>query len=371
MKIEIITMHGVQNYGSALQAFATKKLLEKHHCQVVFIDYVQKHLLPENIVGTWAKGNPLKAIAIFPTTVKWKKVFYEFCTQNLDLTKKRYTGIEDFADYQSDADAFCTGSDQVWNSIWNRGIDYPLYLSFIPKNKYKFALSASFGQEWLSEEEVSLTKPYIDQYKRIAVREVSGLDILSKQYGYKNAIQLCDPTISLSGDDWRKYSSAKKINGDYILIYNLNRSKAFDKYAKKLSELTGLKLVRFCTRYDQFYRCGKSILVPEVFDFISLIDGAKYVLTDSFHATAFSMNLNTEPICIYPKDFGGRLDSFLKLVKSEHRHIRNYDDFDVINRPVDFKVVNQILANERDRINCYVDNVLNEVKQYNGENGMR
>ncbi|MGO5306620.1 polysaccharide pyruvyl transferase family protein [Agathobacter sp. LCP21S3_B2] len=369
MKIEVITMHGVQNYGSALQALATKKLLENHGCEVVFIDYVQRHLLPENIVSTWSKGNPIKALAIYPTAIKWKKVFNDFCKDNLNLTPQKYSSLDDFNGYNSDADAYCTGSDQVWNSIWNRCIDYPLYLSFIPKEKYKFALSASFGLEKLDENEIKLTKPYIDQYKHISVREKSGLNILEEQYHYKNGIQLCDPTISLSGDAWRNYSSKRKIDGDYILIYNLNRSKEFDNYAKKLSKVTGLKLVRFCTRYDQFYRCGKSILVPEVFDFISLIDGAKYVLTDSFHATAFSMNLNTEPICVYPKDFGGRIEDFLKLVKSEHRHIADYSDFDVINRPVNFNAVNDILSNERKRINEYIDTVLEEVERYN-ENSM-
>lgn len=363
MTIEVITMHGVQNYGSVLQAFATKLLLEKHNCEVVFINYVQKHLIPEKIVSTWAKGNFLKAVAVYPTTLRWKTVFSGFCREHLNLTSKRYTDIKDFENYESKADAFCTGSDQVWNSIWNRGIDYPLYLSFIPENKYKFALSASFGQDYIEEDEIRLTKSYIDQYRYISVREKSGLDVLDKQYGYKGGVQLCDPTISLSGEEWRKYASKRIIKGDYILIYNLNRNKNLDDYAKRLSKMTGLRLVRLCTRYDQFYRCGKSILVPEVFDFIGLIDGARYVLTDSFHATAFSMNLNTEPICIYPKDFSGRLDSFLKLVKSEQRHICDYNDFDVLNRPLNFETVNKILDSERNRINQFIDSVLVEVRE--------
>ena len=62
-------------------------------------------------------------------------------------------------------------------------------------------------------------------------------------------------------------------------------------------------MVRLCNRYDQFYRPGKSIIIPEIIDFIKLIDNAKYVLTDSFHATAFSMNMNTEPICKNRKFF--------------------------------------------------------------------
>lgn len=147
---------------------------------------------------------------------------------------------------------------------------------------------------------------------------------------------------------------------EYILIYNLNRSKEFDRYAVELSRRTGLKLVRFCTRYDQFYRPGKSMLVPEVFDFISLIDNAKYVLTDSFHATAFSLNLHTEPICVYPKEFGGRLESILQQTNQTQRHIADYSDFDVVNRPVDFDYVGRILEGERRKANEFLKEVVKE-----------
>ena len=77
------------------------------------------------------------------------------------------------------------------------------------------------------------------------------------------------------------------------------------------------------------------MFVPEVFDFISLIDNAKFVLTDSFHATAFSLNLHTEPI--------------------------NYEDFDVVNRVVDFKQVDEILNGERNKANNFIDTVIEDV----------
>ena len=114
------------------------------------------------------------------------------------------------------------------------------------------------------------------------------------------------------------------------------------------------KLLRICNRYDQFYRPGKSIIIPEIIEFIKLIDNAKYVLTDSFHATAFSMNMNTEPICIYPNEFGGRIESFLKLTNSLQRHIKNYNDFDVLDRKVDFESVNKILDSERKKVNDFL-----------------
>lgn len=92
-----------------------------------------------------------------------------------------------------------------------------------------------------------------------------------------------------------------------------------------------------------------------------LIDNAKFVLTDSFHATAFSLNLHTEPICVYPKEFGGRLESILRQTNTTQRHIDNYEDFDVVNRAVDFKQVDEILNGERNKANNFIDTVIEDV----------
>lgn len=364
MKIDIITLHAVKNYGSVLQALATQEIFKEKGCQVRIINYIKEESKRDNLVKFWAGNNIIKKMVIWPTVIRWKTVFDDFCDKYLELTDSQYTSEEDFRRYPIDADLYCTGSDQVWNSVWNCGILSPLYLSFVPDDKYRFAFSASFGQQKLSEDEIAKTHEYIHKYNRISVRESSALSILQNQYKYDNAVHILDPTLCVNADFWRKYSSKRKVKEDYILIYNLNRSKAFDKYARELSRKTGLKLIRLCTRYDQFLRNGKSVLIPDVFDFISLIDNAKYVLTDSFHATAFSMNMGTEPICIYPPEFGGRLESFLKLTNSMQRHVRNYEDFDIVNRPVDFSIVNQILDSERKKAHHFIDEVLDDAKLF-------
>lgn len=338
IKVDVITLHAVQNYGSVLQALATQEILKQHGCEVTIIDYVREDVRYENLVKKWSGGNPIKALAILPTILRWEKVFHSFTQKYLNLSEKTYTTEADFKNYPLTADAYCTGSDQVWNSKWNNGILPCLYLNFVPEDKYKFAFSASFGQSRLPEDEVNKTRAYLEQYNRISVREREGEAIIKEQYHIENCVHLVDPTLCVSGAFWRKYESERKIKDEYILIYNLNRSKEFDRYAVELSRRTGLKLVRFCTRYDQFYRPGKSMLVPEVFDFISLIDNAKYVLTDSFHATAFSLNLHTEPICVYPKEFGGRLESILQQTNQTQRHIADYSDFDVVNREMKHEV---------------------------------
>lgn len=361
MKVSILTLHAVSNYGTQLQAYASQEKLKEYFDEVELIDYKRKDTYGKELINNFAKGNPIKKIAIYPTIVKWRRVFGKFQKQYLYLTKQKYLDEKDFKNFILDSDAYVSGSDQIWNSGWNRGVIPELYLSFVPKDKFKFTFSSSFGNIRVTEEEISLTKKYIDEYDCISVREESGLKILEEQYRYKNAIRLVDPTLAYNGDYWRNFSkdSNKKINEKYILIYNLNRSKDFDIFAKKIAQKTGLKVYRFCTRYDQIFRYGKSLLIPEIKDFVSLVDNAEFVLTDSFHAVAFSINLNTMPICIYPNNYSGRIAEFLKLINCEQLHVKNYDDLDVLNRKINYEKTNNILDSERLKI----DNYLKKVKE--------
>lgn len=364
MKASVITLHTVCNYGTQLQAFATQEKLKQYFDDVEFIDYRRPDTYGINLLKTFTKGNPIKAIAILPTIIKWKFVFGNFQKNNLKISKNKYLSNDDLKKYKDTSDVYFTGSDQVWNTGWNNGILEPMYLNFIPDSKPRYSFAASFGINKLSKEEVKQSEKLIKKYKKITVREESGLTILKEQYKYNNCERILDPTLSLSAEFWRKYSTKRKIKKPYILIYNLNRNKEFDKYAKELSEKTGYKLYRFCTRFDQIFRNGKSLLIPEIFDFITLVDNAEFVVTDSFHATAFSMNLNTRPICLYPNNYFGRLSEFLKLVNSEDVcHPKDYNDFSIINKKVDFNKVNTILDNERTKI----DDFLQEIVEKEGE----
>lgn len=360
MKVSVLTLHAVSNYGTQLQAFATQEKLKEYFENVELIDYKRNDTYGKGLVDSFAKGNMLKRIAIYPTILRWKSVFGNFQKEYLNLTRKEYLNKDDFENFDFDSEAYISGSDQVWNSGWNKGIIPELYLNFVPKEKYKFAFSSSFGNTRLSEKEIELTKKYINDYNLISVREESGLKILEEQYGYKKARRLVDPTLSYGAEFWRNFAkkSKKSINEKYILIYNLNRSKEFDEFAKKLSKKTGLTVYRFCTRYDQIFRYGKSLIIPQIEDFVALIDKAEYVLTDSFHAVAFSMNLNTKPICIYPNNYSGRIAEFLKLVDCEDMHIKNFKDLNIVERNVDFEKVNKILDKERKKVELY----LNEIK---------
>lgn len=360
MKAAIITLHAVYNYGTQLQAFATQEKLKEYFDEVTLIDYQRPDTRGIKLIKTFTKGNPLKAFAILPTILYWKKVFPKFQNKYLTLTSDTYLGNDSFDNFKDIADIYFVGSDQVWNSGWNNGIIPPLYLSFVPQEKPKYAYASSFGRNQLNTEEVQQSKKYIDEFNYITVREASGVDILKKQYSYNKVMRIVDPTLALPANFWRKYSSIPKIKEDYILIYNLNRSKEFDEYAKKLAQKANLKLYRFCTRFDQIFRSGKPLIIPDITDFITLIDNAKYVITDSFHATAFSLNLNTAPICIYPNDYSNRISEFLNLLNLEDRHVSDYNDFSILNKEIDFNKVNKILDMERIKIDEYLTMIVNE-----------
>lgn len=362
MKAAVITLHNVCNYGTQLQVYATQEKLKQYFDDVVFIDYRRPDTYGKKFLDTFIKGNILKIPAILPTLIYWKRIFGGFQKKYIRITAKKYLSEKDFAEFEDCADVYFSGSDQVWNTGWNHGVIPPFYLSFVPEDKAKYAYASSFGKPFLETEDIAASQSYIKRFKKISVREESGIDILQRQYGFENVIRVLDPTLAMPAEFWRRLAPAPKIKEKYILIYNLNRSREFDDYAAELSKRTGLALYRFCTRLDQVFRNGKSIIIPDIFEFVTLIDHASMVLTDSFHATAFSMNLGTEPVCIYPHDYVGRISEFLTLVQSEQRHVADFQDFSVLNRPVDFEQVQRILSVERRKIDVFLSEIVREIQ---------
>lgn len=354
MKASVITLHSVCNYGTQLQAYATQEKLKKYFDEVEFINYRRDNTYGIKLMKTFSGNNLIKMLVILPTLIKWKMVFGKFQKRYLNISKSDYHNIE--------SDIYLTGSDQVWNTGWNNGIIPEFYLDFVPNNIPKYAYSSSFGLSKLKEEDKEEVKKYLTQFSKISVREDSAINIL-EDLGINNAVRILDPTLSMDSSFWRKIAPKRKIKEDYILIYNLNRSKEFDNYAKEFAEKTKLKLYRFCTRYDQLLRVGKSLLIPDILEFISLIDNAKYVITDSFHATAFSINMNTIPVSIYPKEYSSRLSDFLRLVKMEECHPINYNDFSIIDKKIKFDEANAILDTERKKVDYFLEGIIGDLNE--------
>ena len=131
-------------------------------------------------------------------------------------------------------------------------------------------------------------------------------------------------------------------------IYEIHNNPRLDTYAKYFAAYVGLPLVRITPTLHQAVRGGKMVLLPNIGEFLSYIKNATYMVTDSFHGTAFAINFNTQFIEVLPNTkTGSRNQSILHLTDLQDRIVTDFNDFSLTNKKIDFERVNNIIATER------------------------
>lgn len=353
-KLALITLHHVKNYGSVLQTYATQYYFEKMSLKVQVIDYRRKwetgygywfYLQDRSIIGV------LRQIMYFPSKFKQKKIFDKFLSENINLTNTQYKTEKDFISKPIYADIYCTGSDQVWNSGWNNGIISEYYLSFVKKQngEKKISFAASFGQEKISVEEANIIENNLRDYDLITVRETKAKNILKDQLGLDSTVIL-DPTLQIPAEHWRELAKDQyNRETDYVLLIQLNRNKEFDTFSVRFAQDKGKKLVRLCLRIDQLILPGKHVVLPEVKRYISLIDQASYILTDSFHAISFCINLNKQFYCWYPNHYSSRLSSIIELLSLQDRVIDDENLSKKQQSDINYNTINEYIIKQREQ----------------------
>lgn len=369
MKISVITLHRVRNYGSSLQTLATQSFFKKMGFDVEIIDYYPERYTSlgllkrlKNKSKTLAHNAVLLTgarIIMSASYVKKKIVFDGFLKKYIHLSNQTFREESDFKNYKSESNAFCTGSDQVWNSHWNEGIDKPLYLSFIPSELYKFSYASSIGNEVLSKAEADEVSMLLSDYRHITVREKDGINILDR-IGLK-AEQMLDPTLLFSMEYWNKYISDKYSDQKYIVTYNLHHDKRVDTLAQSLSKKYGIKVYNISYNIHDIIRKGTLKWCPKVEDYLDLIKNAQYVITDSFHATVFSIIFHTKFFSIYPEQASSRIRSILTLTRLDSRASETIPDIEAVSEEIDFSEADAILADERKRSINYMELIKKEL----------
>lgn len=352
MDIKVITRHAPSNYGSLLQSIATQTILERlgHRCKI--IDYIRndeyglKAVITDMNNKRYRLRGAVKRMAYimmrYPEEKRAEVKFDAMRQQYLKLTR-RCSMHEDLA--RLDADLFMTGSDQVWGPTLNGHYDEAYFLSFV-KNKPKVAYAASFGRTDFTPQTIEEYKRLLSKYHAIAVRENSAVYLL-KQMGVECSGQVLDPTLLLMGDEWAKYIK-RDLKGKYVLVYQLHNNPALSDYAVRFAHHVGLPLYRVSPTFHQFRRGGKFVYLPDLDVFLSYIRNCTYMVTDSFHGTAFALNFNRQFIEILPNNkTGSRNQSILQLTGLQDRIVTNYDDFSIAEKVIDYARVNAVLAEER------------------------
>ena len=238
MKVSIITLHRIYNYGSALQAYATQTVFERLGYEAEIVDYIPPgRTLHEVFLKPGASGelpflkNMVYKIGKMASLILKEATFGRFVNKNLNRTK-RYVAPEALLRDPPSADVYVSGSDQLWNSDYN-GVDRGFYLDFLPEDAKRIAFVSSFGKEALGEAESAVVKKYLSRYQAISVREDSAVKIID-QMGISNAVQLIDPTLQISRDDWTKIASKRLVKDRYLVLMLLyNEDNHATEYARK------------------------------------------------------------------------------------------------------------------------------------------
>lgn len=347
MKIAFITIHVGFNFGSVLQAIATNQFLLKFAAEIELIDYIP----PKRTIKHYFKSakkirKKIHKIIFFPEYLYNLRIYKNALEQHCKLSKPIYRREEMLQ--LPEFDYYVTGSDQVWNSIHNEGLNKLYYWDFLPPTAKRIALSSSFGREELDEAEKNEVKKLLSTYQAISVREKSAKEIV-KSVGLQ-ATHLFDPTFYLTKEDWQCYMPKRKIKEPYLLVYtpyNIVSKKEIYKTARGISDKKHLRVVTFSWNYKKEPLADKTIRYASPMDFLSLMNYADFIITNSFHGTAFSINLNKQ-FCVYmPSGFGTRIHSLLESCRLQERLILAGDGCDKIIKPIDYTPINIILENER------------------------
>ncbi|RVU96716.1 polysaccharide pyruvyl transferase family protein [Coriobacteriales bacterium OH1046] len=364
MKVAIITLHTVSNYGSCLQAYATQMIFDGLGFEAEIVDYYRKDNLPEYAVekafngrrlrkyrDVWKKAPQLKKALSMPMGIivkRQRKPFDDFRKKYLNLSEHMYRSAEELEKNPPEADIYCTGSDQVWNSIWNQGFEEPFYLTFAPEGKRRIAFAASIGREFIDEWEKPLMRDALSKYSAISMREASGVAVLNS-LGFPDAELVLDPTLMLTKDEWSKIATMPaSVKEPYILVYQLNKDDKLVSYVESVAPKYNMGVVKISYGIYDMMKSAKTLIAPSVNDFIGLFLNASYVITDSFHATAYSLNFGVPFTTIAPERFSTRIATILALTGTEDRMLSSADDMAMFERPIDFTRVAARLSAKRE-----------------------
>lgn len=311
--VGIITICKCNNYGAELQAFATQKKIEQMGYNSELINYI--YYKSWNFHDT-KMSCPLRRMGLKDKMMYWLKYrfvnfvleklwvhfdiatrirterFNEFHEKNSKFSKPYYSMD---ALYLSDIkyDKYVIGSDQVWNPSASSNIE-PYFLTFAPCSSKKISYASSFGVSELDESYKEKYKKWLTSLDMISVRENAGKKLVSNLCGKETEVVI-DPTLLLGKSEWEKVAVPyENVPSRYVLVYDLAYSGTLYKLAKEVAKKLGISVCRICKRSFKMNEIPGicNILDAGPAEFLSLVENAECVITNSFHGTAFAINFN-------------------------------------------------------------------------------
>lgn len=352
MKIGILTYHKSFNNGSFLQAYALSNVVSNMGYDVEIVDYIPQKfneiysLFSPNSMGFLKKLiYYIKKILVADIYLSTKRNFLGLQNKCLNLSKEKYFYDSNFEQLNKEYDVLIVGSDQIWNLVCSDCDDiYFLPIKHLNK-KVSYAPSLNDIKK-LPEKYIDL----ISDFDSVSVREQSGKATLNDCL-LKDVFVAIDPTLLIDIQYYEKFDLKDIVKKDYIFLYTIKYSEDVISVSKALSEKYNLCVYTMINDIRVHYvlemkknkiRYRKSCNDPVAF--LRYIKNASYVVTDSFHGTAFSVIFEKEFWAVNIKKDGKyyddeRISTLLeklnlkdRFITADNQNFNNKIDYDTVGK---------------------------------------
>ena len=376
MKIALFTWTYL-NYGTQLQAYSMCTYLKNNGQDIDFINYLThkedvirygKKNLSHQIKRVIKKGKQIslnrRMAKIGNDNIEALKnrqyKFNAFMKNSLPLTKK-YTAT-DLLNISDCYDLYIVGSDQVWSPKY---LDGRFFFDFVENKNKLVAYAPSFGVNSLNPEITERVSKWIQRFEYLSVREIAGKEIIKELTGKEVPVVL-DPTFLFNKDEWySNFEASNQQDEKYILCYFLSENSYYWKVVSKIADILGLKVIIVPNTPDDFECPYEKCIDVAPIDFAKMIFDAAYVITDSFHGTAFAINFGIDFLTLArfseksKESENSRVKSILELLDFDDRFIVS----DTISCTVEidkekWEKCEMLLERKREESKQYLDNIL-------------
>lgn len=225
------------------------------------------------------------------------------------------------------ADTFVVGSDQLWNPLIGR-VNDDLFLDFVAAERNRVAYGTSFGNrgtEKFKPDFVAKHSQNLQQFKAISVRESYGIDTARDIFGAKAEL-VVDPVFLLEREHYSELAAEASIspNGEYMAVFLLDPTPEKKSTALAIMDKVGLEKILVICNPDEGRQAALDLWADEPRaeiiasnspeNFLRAYRDSSYVVTDSFHGTAFSVIFEKPFSSIYNNKRGA--DRFKNLLSS-------------------------------------------------------
>lgn len=350
MKVGIVTFINTINFGASLQAFALQEVIESFGMQAEVIQYVNKDIeAAEKNKGKMSLKRLAKALVAGKKIDRKVIGFEEY--EKKHIHKGEALTTESKSEVNQNYDYFVTGSDQVWNTKLTH-TDWTYFLDFVQDYSKKISYAPSFGNGTFPKEYYEKAAEYLKQINALSVREASGAELIHQITG-KQAEIVLDPTLLLDKSEWIQRCDFTPPYAHYILVYFPHNKKKTFEFVNKLKKQTKLPVV-YLSISPRVQMGVKTIYDASPDQFLGWILYADYVVTGSFHGTAFSLNMEKQ-FFYEPSGKGSRIDNLVRLTGTANQSI---DNTDAIKSRIDYEIVREKLDAERTKSKEWLRNAL-------------